>query len=208
MKVYFTILLLLTFSDDLLSQNMMKQFFRLSCPEKIWVITHPCVAKKARQIANTAKKYSHRPDIQLQLDNRESGGRQDAFRHAFWMALLAREIGVKKGIKLGKAHEKGNFRQFKKAIPEEGEMPDYAASEMDLFNNKIGAELGKLNSKVPADSMAKIVIDAVNKGDLRIIKTNKNGKYVSCENTDIEYPGKHKVWFTGRCLVPSNYKPE
>jgi hypothetical protein len=54
------------------------------------------------------------------------------------MALLTQNIGAKKALKLGIAHEKANFEFFLKKKNEYGELPDSMGSVMDVLNNQMG----------------------------------------------------------------------
>ena len=67
----------------------------------------------------------------------------DAFRHAYWMARLTQSIGRKKALKLGEAHELGNYQDYLSGKVEEVHLPDSMSSVMDRWNNRLGAGIGE-----------------------------------------------------------------
>ena len=102
-------------------------------------------------------------------------GQQDAFRHTYWNALNARDLGLKTSEFFPTLHESGaesnnpNSPQF-----------DPVATKMDLHNNKVGREIGANNPNASDKDLADKVVDALNKGDLKVIKmgTDKDGNQV------------------------------
>jgi hypothetical protein len=144
------------------------------------------------------------PNTKIALDNFNNGGKLDAFRHVFFMAAFAQKIKIKKLKKLGIAHEKGNYRQFKKHQNEEGERPDSLSNVMDLKNNDLGLKIGSENKKISLADLKELVINEIKNGKAQIIKRNKQEMYVECNDQIIDmqlYKGK---WFVPKCLVPSN----
>src|SRR5579872_2980015 len=105
--------LLLAFSSIRAEENTFSKFRKLSKPEKHWVILHPFVAKKAWRITKNVLLTVDSVKGMEELDNDINGGKLDAFKHSYWMAMLTVSIGAKKSNKLGIAHEKGNKHQFK-----------------------------------------------------------------------------------------------
>ncbi len=189
------------------SQNRpLKSFFQLSTAEKGWTLVHPCIALKAWKITNRVRIVTDSLEQMGIPDRDPSGGKLDAFRHTFWMATLSGNIGVRRSLSLGRAHEKGNYRDFKRGRYEEGDIPDKTASDMDLYNNKIGSGIGMTlkgrGEKVVVDS----IIRAINQGAMRIILKDTLGR--SCDSLfhpipKLELKGR---WVTPRVLVPSNTK--
>lgn len=137
------------------------------------------------------------------LDQKENGGQADAFRHSYWMALLSQKIKPKKALKLGKAHEKGNYISFTKGGYEDGSPPDSMASVMDLYNNKVGIEIGRLNKKMGEEELKQLVVKSILQGEMRILKMDAQGNFQDCSGKKIEpvsYKGK---WNIPKCLVGS-----
>ena len=97
-----------------IAQTKWKSFRTLSGPEKYWIITHPFIAKKVWKITSHTLAITKEVINDSLLDGDEAGGQVDAFRHAFWIASLSQKICWRKALSLGKAHEKGNYRSFKK----------------------------------------------------------------------------------------------
>lgn len=139
------------------------------------------------------------------LDGDGNGGRIDAFRHAYWMALLSQKIKIKKALKLGMAHEKGNYLQFKKHQLEEGTLPDSMSSVMDLWNNKVGAELGYLNRELNKNDLKEKIMRAITIGEMRILKKDSMGNYLQC-NLEVIDLNQYRQWNIPKCLIGSEMK--
>ncbi|MCF8297409.1 MAG: hypothetical protein K9J13_07710 [Saprospiraceae bacterium] len=198
----FVLFPLFTFAQESNSEK----FKALSRPEKFWVVFHPFVAKKAAFYSNKVRIVNDSIKLTNTLDGIENGGQVDAFRHAYWMALLSCHIHWRKALKLGKAHEKGNFIDYKKRKKEDGSLPDFASSEMDLWNNKAGIEIGrKYKEDISETQLQQIIIHAILKGEMRIIKTNSDGKFLDEDGNIIPESELIGRWENNKCLVPSNF---
>lgn len=197
------ILLISIFSSGLYGQQTAcKNFKKLSCPEKRWVLLHPFVAKKALQLSLEARTVTAELKQQKLLKGTGNGDQLDAFRHTYWMARLAQEIHWRKAKRLGKTHEKGNYRQFKKGKFEDDVLPDKISSEMDLFNNEAGITIGKLN---PKSDTKQEVIKWVKEGKCKIIKTDANGNFLDEQNNMIPAEELKGKWENRKILVNSDY---
>lgn len=197
---------LLTFlllTQPVQSQNSKKAFCKLSGPEKCWVIFHPFKAKRAYKTSLEAVRVSDSIRQTDLLDGDSNGGQVDAFRHAYWMATLAQEIGRRSAKSLGKAHEKGNYKQFKKGKLEDGAVPDAQASAMDLHNNAMGIELYKKHKKGTKKEYIALVLAKIRNGDLKILKKDRKGNYLDCNGQPVS-PNDYKgIWESPKCLIPS-----
>ena len=182
-------------------ESNVKQFKKLSCPEKWWVIWHPFVAKKAMKISQMARETTKIIQQQKLLRGSGNGDQVDAFRHTFWMANLTRQIGWRKAKKLGKAHEKGNYRDYRKHRKEDGTFPDKAGSEMDLYNNIVGILIGNMKSDVELEDL---VISFIEKGMCKIIKTDRAGNFLDCDGKIIPAENLKGKWKNEKCLVNSD----
>ncbi|MBK7964910.1 MAG: hypothetical protein IPK10_06250 [Bacteroidetes bacterium] len=188
-----------------MAQSLSAQFFKLSCAEKTWVIAHLFKAKKAFNITKEAREETKIVLQQNLLDTFPHGGRLDAFRHTYWMARLTQCIGSRAARRLGKAHEKGNYRSFRKGRTEDGFLQDQTAVEMDLFNNDQGIKIGKDNSQGTCDSLKTIVISAIHNGQLKILKRSESGRLISCEGEIVNTSNRGKKdWKLPYCLISSN----
>jgi hypothetical protein len=179
-------------------------FKKLSCPEKRWVLFHPFAAKKAYRITVEARTVSKQMEKDSLLDHDADGGQVDAFRHAYWMGRLVQEMCWRKVKRLGKAHERGNYLDYKKHRIREEIFTDSIASAMDLFNNHVGLEAGRKNKSLSADEMKKLIVKKILDGEMKIILKDKNGNSLDCERKVLDlkiYSGK---WNIPRCLVESN----
>ena len=197
------ILLISIFSSSLYGQHSAcENFKKLSCPEKRWVVFHPFVAKKAWQLSLEARTVTAEVKQQQILKGIGNGDQLDAFRHTYWMARLAQEIHWRKAKRLGKAHEKGNYRQFKKGKLEDDVLPDKISSEMDLFNNQVGIDLGK---SMKGKELKNDVIQIVQEGKCKIIKTDANGNFLDEQNNIIPAEELKGKWENRKILVNSDY---
>jgi hypothetical protein len=184
-------------------QDKRASFWNLSSPEKWWVIWHPFKAKNALEASLKTLRVTDSIHNLGVVGTDISGGRLDAFKHAYWMALLSRRIGEKAAVKLGKAHEKGNYRTFLKGRTEDGSLPDKASSDMDHFNNKAGLDIYRKNPKADETALAALVIKSLLSGELMIIKKQGN-TYLTCEGIPIQAEKLRGTWENDKCLVPSD----
>lgn len=185
-------------------ESNFKKFIKLKGPEQRWVLSHQLVAFEVLAITmNTielTKQYAKNP----LLDEHNSGGKLDAFRHVLWMASLSSQIKWKKALRLGNAHEKVNKKDWKKGRYEDGSPPDKIAGEMDYWNNGIGLEIGRQNQNASQEELIQMVLQAITDGKCKIIKRNAGGEFLDAEEniiTSSEWQGK---WENQRCLIFSN----
>ncbi len=185
-------------------ESKVKLFCKLSRPEKCWVLFHPFITNRAWKITQHSRQVTSEVKVDSLLDNIDDGGQLDAFRHTYWMASLSQKISWRKAIRLGEAHEKGNYLSFKKGIKEEGSIPDSSASAMDRFNNILGMTLSKEHRVISPDSLKTMVIAAILEGRATIIARNKAGRYVDCDRNVLNMDDYGGQWNIPKCLVPSN----
>lgn len=205
-KVIFISFLLVSISS--FSQTSFQKFKKLSPPKKWWVIWHPLKAKKALTVSKEANKVADSIKDSPLLDKDGSGGQADAFRHAYWMARLRQEIGENAARSLGKAHEKENYLTFKENKLEDGVVPGQISSEMDLFNNEVGLSLTLKRSKTSKQGLIYRIINLIHTGDLKVIKKDTEGNFLTCENEKISNTSLKGKWKNNKCLVKSNYTPQ
>lgn len=88
----------------------------------------------------------------------------DAFRHAYWSALLAREFGPEWADQYTTAHER---------VP--GNEPQREA--MDLHNNSVGIQIVRDNPDASPDELAQLIRDAVDNGEMVVVDSNGDLAY-------------------------------
>lgn len=177
----------------------------VSTPEKWWAVWHPFKAKRALEISLTTLKITDSVGSTGAIGKDINGGHLDAFKHCYWMYALSGEIGASAALKLGRAHEKGNFRSYKKGQLEDGHLPDAPASEMDLHNNKIGASLAREEPVSEEARRVKRVIEALKAGELMVLK-KKGSDFLTCEGRVIPRDSLRGKWYNEKCLVPSDQR--
>ena len=172
--------------------------------EKKWALFHPIAALKINAIYKKCISYYEDTKKENSLDRFESGGKLDAFRHIFFMSAFAQKIKIRKIRKLGRAHERGNYKHFLKNIEEQGEFPDSLASVMDLFNNEVGFKLGSENKKLNLKEVKSLVVTELKKGRGLCFKRNMNGQYVNCNNEIVIKENYLRKWFIPKCLIKTS----
>lgn len=202
-KVLFFVCLFVSFKGS--SQSDWESFKKLEGPYKSWVIFHPFKAKKAFVISKEAQRVADSVAKTPLLDGDKNGGQVDAFRHAYWMARLRQEIGKSAALKLGKAHEKTNYYQYKNQQFEEGEVPDKISSEMDLYNNSVGVTYTQKGIPYPNNGLIFRIVNGILEGSYKVIKKDKEGNYVTCDGTIIDKNTLNGKWENNKCLVKSNF---
>lgn len=177
-----------------------------SLPEWCWAFRHPIAAVKVKMISKRCYAiYKTDREIRLTLDTFSNGGKLDAFRHIFFMAAFAQKVNARKVKQLGIAHEKGNYRNFKRSKKEDGELADSLSTVMDLKNNDVGIEIGKQFKKAPLDSLKLIVIKELKAGKGVIIRRRRDGLYTDCNGNIIDLPTYKGKWYVPKCIVNSGY---
>ncbi len=178
----------------------------LSRPEKVWSAFHPFKAKKVLKCARRSIFVTDSLEKAGVLTDRD-GGQLDAFRHAYWMALMIKE-GMNKTVvrKIGERHEKGNYIDFKRGRLEDSSRADSMMCVMDLRNNERGIETGELytSDSPPKLSMIEMVLLHIWNGTMVIMSKNAAGEYLDKDGTVIkmdEYKGK---WYIPKVIVNSN----
>ena len=207
-KIIFLVVLLFHISLEAQKVTAFKKYKELSRPEKYWVLKHPLIAIKAWKITQEVIRVTDSVAYINTLDHNRNGGQVDAFRHAYWMASLVQRISWRKALKLGKAHEKGNYFDFLKHHLEDGALPDKADGDMDLFNNEIGIKFGRKNKHLSETDIQIMIIDAIIVGKMKIIKKDSLGNFLDEKNNIIIADSLKGRWDNGKCLVNSNKKIE
>lgn len=174
---------------------------QLGSSEKVWVLLHPFSANKANAISKMAIELADSIVKTKDWLKINSGGRKDAFRHGIWMAMMSSDIGPKRALWLGKAHEKKNVKDFKKNRLEEGQIPDQRSVEMDLYNNQVGVSIGT-GIDFNCDRLILEVLTSIANGKFKMIKMDRLGNSLNDNNVPIDqWEGN---WINERLLVFTN----
>lgn len=200
----YIIFLLLIVNLNSFSQGIISKFFKLSRPEKCWVMIHPFSAIKIMKYAEEARIVTDSLKNDPMLDGNLNGGQLDAFRHAYWMALISQKYRAPRARRLGEKHEKGNYLDYKKGRLEDGALPDSVACEMDLRNNDVGIRIGSQNKDASRKELIEIIKKEILLGNLWIIKTDPKGNFLSGDGNILQADDYKGKWINKRCLVSSN----
>ena len=97
-------------------------------------------------------------------------GNGDAFRHAYWNALNVKSVGADIAKAFANAHE--------------SETPEGNDKTMDLRNNTVGRNIGRIYSNSSNATIKNKVIEAVNQGRLyRLYNNNIKGKLITTDSS-------------------------
>ena len=97
-------------------------------------------------------------------------GNGDAFRHAYWNALNVKSVGADIAKAFANAHE--------------SETPEGNDKTMDLRNNTVGRNIGRIYSNSSNATIKNKVIEAVNQGSLyRLYNNNIKGKLITTDSS-------------------------
>ncbi|HBF88839.1 MAG TPA: hypothetical protein DDX39_09370 [Bacteroidales bacterium] len=206
MKKSFVLIFLFVSFITFSQESPFQKFKKISCAEKRWVLFHPFIAKKTFRISSNTSKISNEMLSDSLLDGDGNGGQVDAFRHAFWMASLSQQIRWRAVYKLGKAHEKGNKKDFKKHRFEEGTLPDEPSCQMDYLNNDIGIAIGRQQDNISQDSLIRFIKQEILLGKMFVLKKNKLGNFLDADGNVLLLESYQGKWLNEKCIVSSNLK--
>ena len=165
--------------------------------QAIWFAKHPKAAQTFKKNSEIANEVARDPNLKLKLP---TDGEQDAFRHAFWMALNAQKEGAPLAVDFGQAHE------------EDGDANDSRATQMDMFNNFVGAQIGTANPEASREEIIIKIIAALKAGALKIIFTDQEGVYLNENGEELITDGEgnwqaYKVVIKSNTPLPKKAKP-
>lgn len=177
---------------------------KLSRPEKTWTVVHPYAAFRVYKISKRCDEIYKLAIENAEMDTFTNGGTLDAYRHMLYMAAFSQKVKPNKIRKLGIAHEKGNYLQFKNSKIEDGEIPDSLSSVMDLWNNQIGIELGNKYKQQSLTELNQHVLTEIKFGKVYVLKRNNMGEYMTCNGQVIVLSDYNHKWNIPKCLILLN----
>ncbi|MGC7097363.1 DUF6973 domain-containing protein [Amycolatopsis lurida] len=99
---------------------------------------------------------------------------RDAFRHAFWNALMAKEFGEDSATEIGTGHERHPDR------PDRDPAREARAEAMDLYNNEIGRRIAaSLGPDASSEDLHRAVEEAVRAGKMVVFNQDYSGLVAS-----------------------------
>ena len=108
-----------------MATSLYDQFNQLTPQEQSYILSHPHHASTIKESKESAFK-----ETAMRFGFNGKNDRSDAFRHCFWSALLARDLGYSNALQFTTAHESSPTN------PKD-------EKEMDLHNNGVGLEIGR-----------------------------------------------------------------
>lgn len=126
------------------------KFISLTPDEQSFIVRNPHHALTIHDSKEKAFK-----ETMEQFGSNGRNDETDAFRHCFWAATLARDIGYKNALEFTTAHESAPNNPLKEQA-------------MDLHNNKVGLELGKKDGSDKGLSFA--CKSSLLAGELQVLK--------------------------------------
>jgi hypothetical protein len=120
-------------------------------------------------------------------------GHNDAFRHAFYNAMLSKEFGVDFAAAFGTAHE-----------GKPGNEADREA--MDLYNNELGRKIAVANPDATPKQLAELIYSAVERGEALVI--DRHGELVFSNQEEVGRTGKADDAPIGGVIAPPQWNTE
>lgn len=205
-KKYFITIILIFFFKSSFSQNFKDIFFNMDCRDRVWIITKPSMAIKAKKIAKQVIIFSNNNsnDKYFKLNNSEQNQEeqyQDMFRHIFLMYKLSCKIGIEKSRRIGNIYEKYNKNIFYK---KSNSGYDMAGEMMDKFNNEIGLYLFMKLGKVDDEKIIQEIGYQIKEGNARKINKDSKNRSLTIDNKIINDSIWMKNWENERVLIQSN----
>ena len=147
-----------TYAYNILGKNATKE-------ELLLVVKYPTQSVKifnnSSTASNTASSLYKAETLYL--------GNGDAFRHAYWNALNVKSVGADIAKAFANAHE--------------SETPEGNDKTMDLRNNTVGRNIGRIYSNSSNATIKNKVIEAVNQGRLyRLYNNNIKEKLITTDS--------------------------
>lgn len=123
--------------------------------------------KQAKEAAEVEAKVRFPPQNGV---NDTADNHTDAFRHAYWNALMTQRFGEQWTKDFTEAHER---------------LPDNPATAeaMDLYNNEVGRKIALANPDASPAELADLVEQAVRRGDTVVIAPDGTGENLAWSNT-------------------------
>lgn len=123
---------------------------------------------------NLRPGFPQNPEVRAGFDSwAQNDGHTDAFRHAYWNALMTKRLGEDFAIRFASAHEGAG-----------GNPADREA--MDLYNNEVGRRIATQHPNASEEELADLVQQAIRGGDMVVI--DRNGELAWSD--DVAY-GQH-----------------
>jgi hypothetical protein len=196
------IVLVYLFLSSISSLAQRSAFMQLGVAQKKWVLAHPFKAKIAYQVTQQALvKLDSLGATNYFEGNIKSGSKADAVRHAYWMVLLSKKIGKRRALKLGKAYERKNKRDFKKGSVVGTYLPDLVGMQMDLKNNAVGVNI---ENRVSSNELLAVVLSFLEQGKLVYIKQNEKGEFLDKNGQIILLEDWSGKWKNDRVVIPTS----
>jgi len=133
----------------------------------------PIDSYTAKEVSEEAWEVSTDTDLSGEHD-----GKRDAFRHCYFTCRLTQEIGIDEALEAGDIHESCFYH-------------GKASRDMDLYNNRVGAEIG---DGTRSASICKTgCLNAAANGDLVVLSSRRLLRGNQLTKADAREPGESKI---------------
>lgn len=184
-------------------QNIWQKYRDVPRAQKVWAAMHIRYAEKIYRISVECRDFASAQLGSYPLDSISRGGTADAFRHGYWMARLAQQYPRRICLSLGRAYERGNRQTYRQQRRNNVFLYDRASQEMDLRNNRIGADLGRRMPGASPSAIAEELKLMIAAGQFYVIAAAPDGKIITDEGASVDPSMLPHRWDNGKTLAKS-----
>lgn len=138
--------------------ELLDEFLNLTAEERRLSILHPIYAYQLISVKEAAYNKAH----EFYTSNAHQNS-HDAFRHAYWNALMLRLMGYNLAKEFADAHE---------SEPDLSDKNYEIDVEMDLYNNEVGRQLALEYPNLSDEELAYKIVSKVSFGYMKIFSSN------------------------------------
>ncbi|MBI2271587.1 MAG: RHS repeat-associated core domain-containing protein [Bacteroidetes bacterium] len=106
--------------------------------------------------------YAQKYIYEFKFSTVKEGSASDAFRHAFWSALMTINSNSDFATQMGDAHEKDSKNSS-------------TMRNMDFFNNSVGRIIGSLKGEYDHKKLSLLILDKIKNGELIMVNKDNDG---------------------------------
>ena len=155
--------------------------FALRHPDAAMAIGTAEPGQGSRNISTVATRFG--ASIGLKETPSHEGSQVNAFRHALWQAMIARDFGKPIAAEVGNAHEENPYALNRQTLDGPLRFPSLSAADesIDLLNNRAGRSLGLAAPGVSNSRLALQVLDRFKDTGLWVAAEQPDGTYAATQ---------------------------